>query len=115
MMLWLLDTLLLQLHETTETTAAAPQTTSPLNNLLNKYCTKGPWEDPDPTIAFINDKLAELADKWFLGYCPQSEFRKLEDKAKWLENVLSLKPLKVNAELYYAIHKDGIETDLPRL
>ena len=62
-------------------------------------------------MAPINDKLAELLNKWFLGYCPPSEIQKLEDKAEHPENVSSLKPLKVNTELYYAIHKDGIETD----
>ena len=46
-----------------------------------------------------------------MGYCPPSEIRKLEDKAECPENVHSLKPLKVNVELYYAIHHDGIEAD----
>ena len=55
--------------------------------------------------------MVGLIDKWFLGYCPPSEIRKLEDKAECSENVYSLKPLKVNAELYYTIHRDSIEAD----
>ena len=88
----------------------APKSTS-INYLLDKYRAEGPQEDPDPTTAPINDKLVGLIDKWFLGYCPPSEIRKLEDKAERPENVHSLKPLKVNAELYYTIHHDGIEAD----
>ena len=88
-----------------------PPVTSFLDNLLDKYRAEGPQEDPDPTTAPINAKLAELVEKWFLGYCPPSEIRKLEDKAERPENVFSLKPLKMNAELYYAIHKDGIDSD----
>ena len=52
-----------------------------------------------------------LVEKWFLGYCPPSEIRKLEDKAERPENVAGLKPLKVNAERYYAIHREGVEAD----
>ena len=87
-----------------------PKSTS-IEFLLDKYRAEGPQEDPDPTTAPINDKLVGLIDKWFLGYCPPSEICKLEDKAERPENVHSLKPLKVNAELYYAIHRNGIEAD----
>ena len=79
-----------------------------MDHLLDKYRVEGPQEDPDPTCTAINDKLFPLVEKWFLGYCPSSEIRKLEDRAERPENVLGLKPLKVNAELYYAIHQDGV-------
>ena len=96
-------------------TAAELVTVTPkstfIDYLLDKYHAECQQEDPDPTTVPINDKLVSVIDKWFLGYCPPSEIRKLEDKAECLDNVHSLKPLKVNAELYYAIHPDGIEAD----
>ena len=97
----------------TDVTATTPGsvTVVPKSTSIDFLLDKGPQEDPDPTTAPINDKLVGLIDKWFLSYCPPSEIRKLEDKAEHPENVHSLKPLKVNAELYYAIHHDGIETD----
>ena len=91
-------------------TPPPPVKTSTIDHLLDKYRAEGPQEDPHPTCAASNEKLVPLIEKWFLGYCPPSEIRKLEDHAERPENVLGLKPLKVHAELYYAIHHD-VEAD----
>ena len=88
-----------------------PQLRHPLLIICWTNRAEGPQEDPDPTCAAINEKLVSLIEKWFLGYCSPSEIRKLENRTERSENVLSLKPLKVNAELYYAIHSDGVEAD----
>ena len=81
--------------------------------LLAKYAASGPQEEPDPTTAAIMDKLVPQLEKWFHGYVAPSEIKRLQEKAERPSNANCLKPVKINAELYYAIAGDGIQQDRP--
>ena len=81
--------------------------------LLAKYAASGLQEEPDPTTAAIMDKLVPQLEKWFHGYVTPSEIKRLQEKAERPSNANCLKPIKINAELYYAIAGDGIQQDRP--
>ena len=81
--------------------------------LLAKYAASGPQEEPDPTTAPILDSLAPQLAKWFHGYMAPSEIKRLQDKVERPSNAPCLKPVKINAELYYAIASEGIQKDRP--
>ena len=84
-----------------------------LDVLLAKYAACGPQEEPDPTTAPILDSLAGQLNKWFHGYVAPSEIKRLQEKAELPGNATALKPIKINAELYYAIASDGVQQDKP--
>ena len=52
-------------------------------------------------------------EKWFHGYVAPSEIKRLQEKAERPSNANSLKPVKINAELYYAIASEGVQQDKP--
>ena len=84
-----------------------------LDVLLAKYAASGPQEEPDPSTNPILDSLVPQLKKWFHGYVAPSEIKCLQEKVERPVNATCLKPIKINAELYYAISSDGIHKDKP--
>ena len=79
--------------------------------LLTKYAAEGPQEEPDPTTTPILASLVPQLNKWFQGYVAPSEIKRLQEKVERPSNATCLKPIKINAELYYAIASEGVHQD----
>ena len=57
-------------------------TTRSLDNLLAKYATTAPQEEPDPTGPAILPELLPQLNKWLKGHVSVSEIKKLQERAE---------------------------------